>query len=290
MAEDRYHMEEDLHNYLQVIGSSNFATSCSLPNASNPVLSIHGLGRLIYAFHTEMPQTSLAPVFFDKHRDTEKAPGMFSTFVVALPSEHTDGDVVVQLGDDIRTLQTQGHADFACLYLGWYADVNHSVSKVVSGHRLVLTYNLVQRTSSFGHLAFMLGHNKQNLNDVLARRQQHERNADSEVKSSYCWEKLVYLLEHEYSEANLSIDQLKGKDQSRIRYLVLGSVDEDEDDPMWAAGAHFHEFIDELEWTWKLKTIFRPNGQILAHDVELEEDEEIINSQNFQDLQPDDEE
>lgn len=31
---------------------------------------------------------------------TEKAPGMFATLVIAMPSEHTGGDVVVQLRDE----------------------------------------------------------------------------------------------------------------------------------------------------------------------------------------------
>lgn len=76
---------------------------------------------------------------------TEKAPGMFFTLVIALPSEHTGGDVIVQHGDDIHTLQTQGLYDFGYSYLAWYADVNQSVSKVETWYLLVLTYNLMQQ-------------------------------------------------------------------------------------------------------------------------------------------------
>lgn len=57
---------------------------------------------------------------------------MFATLVIALPSEHTGGDVVVQLRDEEQILRTQGLCDFGYSYLAWYADVNDSVSKVES--------------------------------------------------------------------------------------------------------------------------------------------------------------
>jgi hypothetical protein len=37
--------------------------------------------------------------FFVSHRDTEKAPGMFATLVVQLPSKHTGGQLVVKHRD-----------------------------------------------------------------------------------------------------------------------------------------------------------------------------------------------
>lgn len=127
------------------------------------------------------------------------------------------------------------------------------------------------------------------------------------MNSDNGWKRLVYILEYEYSEANIYVDQLKGRDHSEIRYLSEacgdrgfclflthfqfsqhGSVDEDKDDPYWAEGADIHEFLDELESTWKLKTIFQPDGQKTASDIGLEEDE-IINGPDFAEIEPDDE-
>ena len=241
---------------------------------------------------------------------TEKAPGMFATLVIALPSEHTGGDVVVQLRDEEQILETQGRCDFDYAYLAWYADVNHSVSKVESGHRLVLTYNLIRQASGSSHIASALDDHKQNMNRVLEFWGKQDREIGSH--SDHVYEKMVYILEHEYSQANLSLRHLKGKDQLRAHYLAeacqdqgfclflahfeysrLGSVDEDEDNPYWANNlsdaADFHEFIEEFESNWKLLTVFQSDGKQIAEDVALEE-EDILENPDFTGIAPDDEE
>lgn len=222
---------------------------------------------------------------------------MFATLVIALPSEHTGGDVVVQLRDEERILRTQGLCDFGYSYLAWYADVNHSVSKVESGHRLVLTYNLIRRASDSSQKATVLDDHKQNLDRVLGLWGEQGRET-----------KLVYILEHEYSVANLCFDQLKGKDQFRTRFLLeacqsqgfclffadlehtqFGSVDEDEDDARWGNGPDYHEFIDEIESKWKLQTVFQRDGSQIAQDIALEE-EDLLETVDFGEIEPDDEE
>lgn len=210
---------------------------------------------------------------------------MFSTLVIALPSEHMGGDVNVQLRTENCTLQTQGRCDFDHVYLAWYADVNHSVSKVSPGHRLVLPYNLILQNHP-SHIPSVMDDHRQNLDKVLTLWDKEDRETDSGVNPDNSWKKLVYMLEHEYSEANLCVDQLKGRDHSRIRYLSEayrdrgfclflahfqfsqhGSVDEDEDGPYWAEGSDIHEFLDELDSTWKLKTIFKSDGKKTANDM-----------------------
>ncbi len=234
---------------------------------------------------------------------------MFATLVIALPSEHTGGDVIVQLRDEEQTLRTQGLCDFGYSYLAWYADVNHSVSKVESGHRLVLTYNLMHQASDSSRMATVLDDHKQNLDKVLAFWSKQD--SESESHSDHVYKKLVYILEHEYSEANICLDHLKGKDQLRARYLSeacqdqgfclffahfeysqLGSIDEDEDDPRWAnhhSASDFHKIIDELESNWKLQTVFQSDGQQLAEDMALEE-ADILENPDFSGIEPDDEE
>lgn len=77
---------------------------------------------------------SIDPISLLSIGSTEKAPGMFATLVIALPAEHIGGDVIVQLRDEKHTLSTQKKCDFGYEYLAWYADVNHSVQKITSGH------------------------------------------------------------------------------------------------------------------------------------------------------------
>jgi predicted 2-oxoglutarate/Fe(II)-dependent dioxygenase YbiX len=51
--------------------------------------------------------------FFKKHRDTEKAKGMFSTLVVQFPSKFTGGSFVVSHGDECETLSLGAGGDVA---------------------------------------------------------------------------------------------------------------------------------------------------------------------------------
>ena len=57
--------------------------------------------------------------FFDRHRDSERAEGMFATLVVALPSSHDGGDVQVSFGNEKKTLNTSSISDFGFSYLAW---------------------------------------------------------------------------------------------------------------------------------------------------------------------------
>ena len=104
---------------------------------------------------------------------------MFATLVIALPSEHTGGDLVVRLRDEEQTLKTQGLCDFDYSYLAWYADVNHSESEIESGHRLVLTYDLIHRAATSSRSASVLDDHKQNLEKVLALWNKQDRDIES---------------------------------------------------------------------------------------------------------------
>jgi len=57
--------------------------------------------------------------FFDRHKDSEKAAGMFGTLVVALPSSHQGGDVQTSFGTQERILKTAPTSNFGFSYLAW---------------------------------------------------------------------------------------------------------------------------------------------------------------------------
>ncbi len=230
---------------------------------------------------------------------------MLATLVIALPSEHRGGDVIVQLRDKEQTLKTQGLCDFGFSYLAWYADVDHSVSKVESGYRLVLTYNLIRQASDSNCMASVLDDHKQNLDNVLSYWSENEHEMDFDCR------KLMYVLEDDYPDTNICLDQLTGKDRPRMRYLLdacqdqgfclffahaecsqSGTIEEEEDDYNWGdptSGADFHEFIDKLEPEWRLMTVYRHDGKAIAEDVRLEE-EELLEIPDFTEVEPDDEE
>ena len=83
--------------------------------------------------------------FFIGHRDTEKAPGMFATLVVALPSSFAGGELVVRhKGREVRLdLRCDDPAEAA--FAAFYADCVHEVLPVTKGYRLTLVYNLVRQ-------------------------------------------------------------------------------------------------------------------------------------------------
>lgn len=109
---------------------------------------------------------------------------------------------------------------------------------------------------------------------------------------------LIYILDHKYSEANIRIDQLKGRDQqiarhvsqacgeqgypfylAQLEFMESGGVDGDEDDPYEPHGVMYHELLDEEDSSWKLQKLFLPDGQCLATDTEFEEDDIVNNLQ-----------
>lgn len=66
---------------------------------------------------------------FKPHRDTEKAPRMFGTLVICLPSEHVGGELVVSFNGKTQSFRSADVGPWACSYFAWYADVLHEVSR-----------------------------------------------------------------------------------------------------------------------------------------------------------------
>jgi len=145
--------------------------------------------------------------FFVGHRDTEKAPGMFATLVVALPSAFAGGDLLVRhRGREVRlALRCDDPAEAA--FAAFYADCVHEILPVTEGYRLALTYNLL-RTGK-GRLPQPPDYTEQQarLAALLQSWRDGRTSPDEEVP-----EKLVYLLDHAYTPAELGFAALKGAD------------------------------------------------------------------------------
>lgn len=104
--------------------------------------------------------------FFKKHRDTEKAKGIFSTLVVQLPSKFTGGSFVVSHGGECETLTlgAGGDAAYDCHFvfvttptastrlkrwnpdIAWHSSTHYATLDLAS-HRLMMLHTTSSRKS-----------------------------------------------------------------------------------------------------------------------------------------------
>jgi hypothetical protein len=81
--------------------------------------------------------------FFLPHRDGEKLDRMVSTLVVALPSAHEGGELVVRHEGQEEAIGFGGaEGAFWMHYAAFYADCEYEVRPLRKGYRLCLVYNL----------------------------------------------------------------------------------------------------------------------------------------------------
>jgi predicted 2-oxoglutarate/Fe(II)-dependent dioxygenase YbiX len=156
--------------------------------------------------------------FFIGHRDTEKAPGMFATLVVALPSSFAGGELAVRhKGREVRLdLRCDDPAEAA--FAAFYADCVHEVLPVTAGCRLILVYNLVRRgRGRTPEPPDYAGERARVATLLQAWRDAERRPGDATP------EKLVYPLEHAYTAAELGFAALKGADAATAGVLAAAA-------------------------------------------------------------------
>lgn len=140
---------------------------------------------------------------------------MFATIIVVLPSEFTGGDAHLSHGSLSTVYDSSKDSSWQTTVLAWYTDVTHEIKPIESGYRLALAYNLI--------------HTKQSLRPALSKNEKFS----SQVKETLIsWNerakaglptpnKILYLLDHMYSRANLRASALKGADDHKIALLEL---------------------------------------------------------------------
>ena len=175
-----------------------------------------------------------------------------------------------------------------------YADVEHAVQKITLGYRLVLTYNLIYNKQGTPPRAET--HTKPEL-EILKLLQLQ----DQEGNEYFSWP-LAYMLEHKYTEANLKMDNLKGKDRARAFYVqqacqrhglslflanMVHEVSGGCDESNGYGSKEFHAIDEEYDRSLSLKIMVHPNGSVRARDLPFEE-EYILQDEPF-DRDPDDE-
>lgn len=158
--------------------------------------------------------------FFLEHRDTEKAPGMFGTLIVALPSLHAGGELVIRHREREVRLDLRRSDLSELAWAAFYADCVHEVLPITSGCRLVLVYNL--RRKGRGRLPRPPSYDKETTAlESLLRAWCNETAKPDEDRPL----KLVYPLAHAYTPAELSFAALKGVDAAAATVLTTAAGD-----------------------------------------------------------------
>ena len=149
--------------------------------------------------------------FFSAHRDTEKSDGMVATLSVALPARGAGGELVVRHGDRETVFDMNAEEPSEVAFAAFYADCPHEVRPVADGYRVSLVFNLCLRSPR---------------GEAPPMAPDYAALADRAAESLSVWrktgaaDKLVWVLDHEYSEEGLSFEALKGIDAARARVLL----------------------------------------------------------------------
>jgi hypothetical protein len=146
--------------------------------------------------------------FFVEHQDSEKDDAMVGTLVVGLPSTFTGGTLEVRHRGESATYRGSKKA---LSFVAFYGDCRHEVKPVRSGHRVVLTYNLL----AGGETARSGASPDPELVGNLARCLEEHFSTGPD--------RLVYLLDHQYTRRGLDASRLKGADAWQVALLVAAA-------------------------------------------------------------------
>ena len=169
--------------------------------------------------------------FFTEHRDTEKCDGMVATLTVTLPASGAGGELIVRHLEEEARIDMNATEPSELAFAAFYADCAHETRPVREGCRLSLVFNLVVRPDDTEMPLVAPDYSRQA--KEIARELADWR--DSGVGP----DKLVWVLEHNYSDAGLSFDALKNADAAVAG--VLKSAAEEAECALHAAILHVEE-------------------------------------------------
>lgn len=202
-----------------------------LPDGSSLKADLHSM--LVYA----------PGQFFARHQDSEKADDMVGTLVVTLPGAFTGGALVVEhQGEKVSSRASKNLLSF----FAFYADCHHEVRPVTDGFRVVLTYNLMLESHGAATVApaapalatveALVRSLREHFETPLPPAPHAPDDALPEPPS-----RLVYLLDHQYTERGLGWNRLKGNDAARVAALQAAAE---------RAGCEVVLALAEVQETW----------------------------------------
>jgi len=198
--------------------------------------------------------------FFLPHQDSEKHDAMVGTLVVSLPSTHTGGELVIDHAGESRTHRASKEQ---LTLLAFYADCRHEVRPVRSGYRVTLTFNLLAdaeaatpETGPTTELALCLTEHFTTPTIEYGR--------DLGLPN-----RLVFLLDHEYTQRGLDWRRLKGADAERAAQLRAATEQ---------AGCEAVLALAEVKETWDAAP---PGGDPWDHGY-YDDDEAEVDPDGYQ--------
>ncbi len=208
--------------------------------------------------------------FFTAHQDSEKSDEMIGSLVVMLPSNSTGGDLVIEhLGKSVRYPGSTSSLTF----VAFYSDTRHEVLPVEKGYRIALTYNLTLRSETAPQRAT----DPELTASAAALLQQHfastpESRWQGDRLALEPPDRLVFLLDHQYTERGLDWSHLKGDDAARA--TVIAHAADLADCDLHLAHAEVHETWDCFDPTppWESRRRHWDNDPE-GNDMELEGDD-----------------
>lgn len=153
--------------------------------------------------------------FFVTHQDSERADDMIATLIVGLPSHFRGGAMVIEHQGEKKLV---GGSERNLTLIAFYTDCHHEVRPVKEGYRVVLTYNLFVEGDTT--VADAPSARVDALAGCVARF--------FETPSPPRWsgdalrslpDRLVYLLDHQYTRRGLAWNRLKNPDAARAAVL-----------------------------------------------------------------------
>lgn len=183
--------------------------------------------------------------FFVRHRDTEKTERMVATLVIALPTAGAGGTLLARHHGREVVVDMQTDEPSELIHAAVYADCEHEIRPVTEGHRISLVYNLVRRKKA--QVAAAAPDHRTLVTPLATELAARFRNEEERAK-------LVWVLEHDYSEAGLSFDNLKNVDRA-VAEVVAAAAEQ--------AGCALFAAILHTEQT---------DGVMVYHDVYADDD------------------
>lgn len=261
--------------------------------------------------------------FFVSHRDTEKAPGMFATLVLALPSQSKGGELVVRHQDRDARLDLACEEPSEIAFAAFYADCVHEVLPVTSGCRATLVFNLVRKAKGKPPQPPSYEAEAEKVTELLRGWVDEKASASigaaaAESAENAPPEKLIIPLEHAYTPAELAFDKLKGADAAVSRLLATAAPPAGCDVHLalltiWESGSaeysgredwHYRrgrrdsgveedanefEVIEVHDWSKTLSDWRRPDGVATTLGKLPLKDNEISPPDALEDMEPDEE-
>ncbi len=139
---------------------------------------------------------------------------MFGTLIIQLPSNYNGGQLSVSHQLESKEFDFGGSVALSHFhYSAFHTDCQHEVKPITNGYCLCLVYNLVHHDCTYP----LPPDNQKLVSTIASSMKEWSESSDSALHPLM----MAYMLEHKYSEADLSFKSLKDCDGAVASILTL---------------------------------------------------------------------